>query len=197
MISIISTLSYLAFALCANDSCVTIICASSGTLSTGAAATSIPKSKSLILALNLAAPIALDPIPASHANIIFLISDLAISLVSAVAATSAEPPLANLLYKPSIFSSFKKFLISIISTLSYLAFALSANDSCVTIICASSGTLSTGAAATSIPKTKSLILALNLAAPIALDPIPASHANIIFLISATATSLVSATTSTF
>ena len=54
-------------------------------------------------------------------------------------------------------------MISIISMLLYFAFALSANDSCVTTICASAGTSSTGAAATSIPKPKSFILDLNFA----------------------------------
>ena len=91
--------------------------------------------------------------------------------------------LLNFSYKTSKLSSSKKFSIKIILSLLISFFILSNSPLWVIIISASSGILATDELTTSISKLKSFILFLKFVAPIALDPIPTSHANTIFFIS--------------
>ena len=88
--------------------------ASAGTLSTDVFVTVIPRFKGLIRFLNFVAPIAEDPIPASHAKTIFLMSS---ALTSAPERTSAACPLDSAFMSLVFFCASSRLLLPAILTI--------------------------------------------------------------------------------
>src|SRR5699024_8157505 len=169
-----------AFALSVKSLCVMTMSASIGMSLIALLVTKTSISAFLNFFLSKEAPIALDPMPSSQAKITFSTSALGDSAGVADAVETAVSSSVNLLTSSSYFGLFKKFSTEICSASGIFAFALSVKSLCVMTISASAGISLIAVLVTKISRSAFLNFFFNKEAPIALEPMPASQAKMIF-----------------